>query len=110
LRRPQFDRHKADFLAKAASQAQTVTYAEFAARFGLANQGCGKVLTEMGERLRAEKLPLLPVLVVNKKTGLPSGDAEFYKRLGLDQDGVREEQQKCFAHDWTTASFWSAEE
>ncbi|WP_371054543.1 hypothetical protein [Rhodosalinus sp. K401] len=63
----------------------------------------------MGERLRHEKLPLLPVLVVNKETGVPSEDADFYRRLGLDRDGIELEQQNCFEHDWTNAPFWSDE-
>lgn len=48
----------------------------------------------------------MPVLVVNKETGLPSADAQFYRRLGMEEDALVAEQQKCFDHDWTTAPFW----
>lgn len=102
-----FDTDQAAFLARAAVQKHTVTYGEFVKGFGYANQGCGEVLTQMGERLRHRDLPLLPVLVVNQKTKLPSSDASFYDRLGIgDEDAMRKEQDACFDYDLTKAPFW----
>lgn len=108
---PRFNTQQANFLARAAREGRKVTYGEFAGRFGLANQGCGLVLTEMGERLKLFGLPLLPVIVVNKETGLPSKDATFYARLGLaNDDDIMTAQQDCFDYDWSKATFWREEQ
>jgi len=102
-----FDPAEAAYLSRKASEGELVTYGEFARRFGGIAQGQGSKLTQMGERLRAHNLPLLPVLVVNAESNLPSKDASFYKRLGFeDEDALQVEQQKCFDHDWTNAPFW----
>ena len=104
-----FNNAEAAFLARAAQVRETVTYGEFAERFGGIAQGQGGKLTEMGLRLKDVLLPLLPVLVVNKVTKLPSGDAKFYATLGMNEEDVKMEQERCFAHDWTRESFWEAE-
>lgn len=101
-----FNREEAAFLARAALRRETVSYGTFAAAFGYANQGCGPVLTQMGQRLKAGGLPLLPVLVVSKETGLPSADARFYRSLGLSDTDIANEQERCFSFDWTKAPFW----
>ena len=105
-----FNAEEAFFLASAARRGDLVTYGEFAGVFGGIPQGQGGKLTEMGERLRAHKLPLLPVLVVNANTRLPSSDAVFYARLRLEEADLRDEQQRCFDYDWTHAPFWKDNE
>tara|TARA_R100000322_G_scaffold75912_5_gene47549 strand:+ start:13642 stop:13974 length:333 start_codon:yes stop_codon:yes gene_type:complete len=109
LASPRFSPEQAAFLAIAATEQRLVTYGEFADRFGGIAQGWGAKLTEMGEWLKDQGLPLLPVLVVNKQTRLPSADANFYRRLGLDEEGLKREQQACFNFDWSTQPFWTEE-
>lgn len=108
MRGARFDTREAAYLSRAAARRQLVTYGEFAHEFGGIAHGQGPNLTAMGDRLKKEGLPLLPVLVVNKETKLPSPDASFYARLGLGGEAaLRKEQQRCFDFDWTTQPFWT---
>lgn len=101
-----FNTEEAAFLAEAASKGQLVSYGHFAKKFGGIPQGQGHKLTAMGVRLRQEGLPLLPVLVVNQDTGIPSADAKFYKVVGMEEEDLKAEQSRCFAYDWTKEPFW----
>lgn len=101
-----FKPDEANFLAHAAADRRLVTYGEMSKRFGRANQGWGGPLTQMGQRLKAHGLPLLPVLVVTQGTTEPSPDAAFYKALGLGPEEIAAEQRRCFDYDWSKAAFW----
>ena len=111
MKAPAFAPEQAYYLAMAATEGRLVTYGEMAKQFGGIAQGWGPKLTQMGRRLHAHDLPVLPVIVVSKGTDVPSPDADFYREIGLlTEDDMRAEQQRCFNHDWTTAPFWESSE
>ena len=96
----------ARMLMAAAGREQTLTYAEFARECGGIARGQGARLCALTEACNKMRVPLLPVLVVNKATRLPSVGAEIYQRVGLTTRGaILAEQRRCFAHDWTDVTF-----
>lgn len=89
------------FLKQAAAARQTVTYGELAKTFGGIPNGWGPKLTAIATSLYLRGLPLLPVLVVRKNTGLPSTGAEIYSLFGITTaEDVQREQERCFVYDW----------
>ena len=88
-------------LAKVASNRKLITYGDLAGIFGGTARGWGDVLSGIAIRCHEAKLPLLPVIVVNAESRLPSIDALIYRDFGLNNDdAVIAEQQRCFALDW----------
>lgn len=79
--------------------------------FGGIARGWGPRLTKLAKQLHERHLPLLPVIVVSKGKTVPSAGADYYASVGLISEGhLRDEQQRCFNHDWTTAPFWESSE
>ncbi|WP_428926874.1 hypothetical protein [Marinibacterium sp. SX1] len=104
--RSAFNAEMARFLAERALAGKTVTYGEFARQFGLANQGCGPVLTGIAQWLHAHGQPLLSIIVVNKSTGLPSIDARVYEQMGISSEAdAMAEIRRCHDYDWSAAAF-----
>lgn len=84
----------------------TVSYAKIAKECGGIARGQGQRLNALTQTCHDRALPLLPILVVNQSTRLPSVNAEIYQRLGLtSRAAILAEQQRCFAHDWTDVTF-----
>lgn len=101
-----YDPAMAAFLARVAAARETVSYSDFAAVFGLANQGCGPVLNDIARRLYRHRLPLLPVLVVRKGDKRPSPGAGLYAELGIRTDeDMDAEIKKCHDHNWSDELF-----
>jgi alkylated DNA nucleotide flippase Atl1 len=95
----------AKFISAAAREGKTVTYGQIAEKFGGTPRGWGDVLGGIAIRCHENSLPVLPVLVVNASTKMPSVDAVLYEDLGLaDADAIRSEQQRCIAFDWTRSA------
>jgi hypothetical protein len=95
------------YLASLAHDRGTITYGELADRFGGTARGWGDALGGIAIRCRDHNLPLLPVLVVTKDTGLPSTDAALYEDLGLHtQDDVKTEQARCHSFNWLATPLW----
>ena len=96
----------AAFIAKAAVSRKTLTYGELSEEFGVANQGCGKILSSIACRCRKHGLPILSVLVVSKDSGLPSMDAKIYPSMGFQSpQDLEEEQKRCFEFNWSDTPF-----
>lgn len=92
----------ARFIAGAASRGETVTYGEIAREFGGTARGWGDVLGGIAIRCYENKLPLLPVLVVNSSSLMPSVDAVLYTDLGLvGAEAIESEQERCKSFDWS---------
>ncbi len=96
-----FDPAVARFLAEVAASGNTVTYGQLSEKFGRSPRGWGNVLGGIAIRCHDAGLPLLPVIVVNAATRLPSVDAVLYADLGVSLDAMREEQSRCLAFDWS---------
>ncbi|MBD1549050.1 hypothetical protein [Roseibium aggregatum] len=95
-------------LAECARRQEVITYGELADRFGGIARAWGDALGGIAIRCHEKGWPLLPVVVVNKKTRMPSVAAVLYKDLGLQSESdIRAEQAKCFAKDWTSTSLLS---
>ncbi len=91
----------AQHLAGIASERRTVTYGDLQSRFGIIARAWGAILDEITKRCAASGVPLLPVLVVDKKTALPSAAARSYEQYGLrTPEDFLAEQQRCFDFNW----------
>lgn len=98
-----YHRDVALHLSQLASRRAVITYAELSELFGRGPRNWGQPLCGITIRCHDNGLPLLPVIVVNKSTGLPSRDAVLYEHLGLDTIDLQAEQIRCFDFDWVTA-------
>ena len=82
-----------EFLTRLAARGERVAYADFAFELGLGSpRNLGWLLTPLVEWCRECGLPLLPVIVVRRADGLPSG--------GYDPDLIGPETARVFGHDW----------
>lgn len=72
-------------LLRRAKAGQTISYGEAAKMVGLAAQGLGKILDEIGAEEASENRPDLACLVVNARTGFPGyiGAGEDERRNAL---------------------------
>lgn len=84
-------------LATLASRRERISYADFAFALGLGSpRNLGWLLTPLLDWCRAGCLPLLPIIVVRRADGLPSG--------GYEPDAVGPETARVFDHDWRRVS------
>jgi hypothetical protein len=73
---------------------QTITYADFAFTLGLGSpRRLGWLLTPLFEWCRENGHPPLPIIVVRRADGLPSG--------GYDSATVAAETERVFDHPWS---------
>lgn len=80
-------------LAGCAGRRERIAYADFAFELGLGSpRRLGWLLTPLLDWCRADGLPPLPIIVVRRADGLPSG--------GYDLDMVASETKSVFDHDW----------
>ena len=80
-------------LATCAGRRERIAYADFAFELGLGSpRGLGWLLTPLLDWCRATDLPPLPIIVVRRADGLPSG--------GYGPDTIAAETQRVFDHDW----------
>src|SRR5437879_5647872 len=92
-----YGRDVAEHLALLASGGTLITYGELAERFGGVARGWGSALGGIAIWCFEAKLPLLPVIVVNSGSGMPSLDAVLYENLGLkSEEDIRAEQKRVF--------------
>ncbi|MEO3389381.1 hypothetical protein [Mesorhizobium sp. CAU 1741] len=102
LMRNKYDHDVARYLAETATRKCLISYGELGDAFGRSARGWGDVLGGIALRCHEHGLPLLPVIVVEKKSRLPSTGALLYKDLGMiDDSAVATMQQRCFEHDWS---------
>ena len=88
-------------LVDAARERRLVTYGELAGKFGGSPLGWCGPLNRLAIRMRADGWPLLSVLVVPRGKDIPNAD--IYRVFGMtDAQSLRDEQQRCFDHDWST--------
>ena len=91
----------AKFIAQKALVKQLLTYSELSEVFGGTPRGYGDILGGIAIRCHENKFPILPVIVVNKITKLPSVDALLYDDLGIsDEKQLKLEQDRALAFDW----------
>lgn len=96
----------AAFIAQHAPKAGLLTYGDLAKRFGGIARSYGNRLGGITIFCKDHGLPLLPVVVVNKKTKRPSAGALLYRDLGIEDDAeIQNEQRKVRAYDWTDVAF-----
>ncbi len=96
----------AAFIAENARKTGLLTYGDLARRFGGIARGYGNRLGGITIFCRDHNLPLLPVVVVNKKTKRPSAGALLYRDFGLEDDAaIDNEQRKVKTFDWTRVAF-----
>lgn len=104
--RGRFDPKVARFIADEIGSKATVTYGDLQTRFGILARSWGDPLGGITYWCRDRGLPLLPVVVVLKKTGMPSKGAALYEDLGLkSEEQIIAEQQRCRAYDWSSVDF-----
>ena len=97
------------YLAGKALAKELVTYGELSKKFGGTARGYGDILGGIAIRCYENELPILPVIVVNAKTRLPSVDALLYEDLGIvGEKRVVDEQSRAFAFDWAQTPFGTA--
>ena len=98
--------YRAEIARFIAEKAGKLTYGDIAAEFGGIERGYGSVLGGITIFCRERGLPLLPVLVVSKRTGRPSEGAKLYLDFGLrEPEDFDEEQRRCLAQDWSKVEF-----
>ncbi|MEL6477085.1 MAG: hypothetical protein AAFR17_07135 [Pseudomonadota bacterium] len=89
------------FLVDIARSQRLITYADLARECGGAARRQTPRLRVLAERCHALGVPLLPVLVVNAMTRLPTLQAEIYRRRGLiSRTAILAEQERCFHEPW----------
>jgi hypothetical protein len=99
-------RYRSDVAQFIASKGATLTYSDIAGKFGGIARGYGDVLGGITIFCKENGYPLLPVLVVAKKTGRPSEGAALYRDFGLiTRTQMDEEQRKCIGWDWKKVEF-----
>lgn len=99
----------ARFLTSIAVEGRTATYGELSENFSVATRGWGNILGGIVIRCHEANLPLLPVIVVNAASKMPSEDALIYRRLGLTSpELIAEEQARCFQFDWSKTPLGTA--
>src|SRR3954451_11005152 len=92
-----------DFLTRLATRQQRVSYGDFAHHLGLGSpRGLGWLLTPLLRWCEARGLPPLPIIVVRRADGLPSGSYE--------PDTIKPETERVFTFEWTAVSPPSAAE
>jgi hypothetical protein len=76
-----------------------VTYGELAGYIGRAGEqgALDSDLRRWAKWLKSKNLPLLYVIVINKKTGAPGNNCD------VPRESVPEEQAKCYEYDWSNA-------
>lgn len=80
-------------LVGCAGRRERITYGDFAERLGLGSpRALGWLLTPLLDWCRARDLPWLPILVVRRSDGLPSG--------GYREDEIEPETRCVFDFDW----------
>lgn len=99
--RDSFRADVARYLARFATARKTITYGELSERFGGSPRGWGDRLGGIAIWCHEAGVPLLPVIVVNAKTRLPSPGAVLYEDLGMRTvEQLVAEQQRCFDFNW----------
>ena len=96
----------ARYLADRASKSLVTVYDDLVSEFGGVAQGYGDKLGGITLFCHERQLPMLPVCVVSKVSGLPSTDAVLYRDLGIQTaEGFAREQARCRAFDWSKVEF-----
>lgn len=89
--------HVFERLTDRASRRSLITYADFAFEAGLGSpRNLGWLLTPLWEWCRASGLPPLPIIVVRRSDGLPSG--------GYDRETIAAETARVFDHRWNAVA------
>jgi hypothetical protein len=96
-----YDPRLAEFLAATAKQGTALTYTDLGQAFGRPARGWGDELGGVAIECQKRGWPILSVIVVTKRTGLPSEGAALYRDMGLEtMEKLLAEQQRCFTFDW----------
>jgi hypothetical protein len=91
------------YLTRCAARGERVAYSNFAFDLGLGSpRGLGWLLTPLLRWCEVRGLPPLPIIVVRRADGLPSG--------GFDRNTIAAETARVFAFDWPTVTPPSAVE
>jgi hypothetical protein len=103
-----YDPRLAEFLAVTAKQGAVLTYTDLGQAFVRPARGWGDELGGVAIECQKRGWPILPVIVVTKRTGMPSDGAALYRDMGFETtEKLRAEQQRCFTFDWEGVS-WRA--
>ncbi|HVC96893.1 MAG TPA: hypothetical protein VND64_24655 [Pirellulales bacterium] len=85
-------------LVELASRKDSINYTALMEKVGVGGEPrefASQCLRRIANCCRASKLPMLNVLVVNKRTGKPGGGIPFVSDLGA-------ERERVFAFDWAS--------
>ena len=84
------------YLIEQADRKGTITYGDLAEKVygNRAAQSLSPSLNKLCAYCKSKDLPLLPVLAVSKRTGIPGGGPDLYP-------DPRNEKQRVFGHDWS---------
>lgn len=86
-----------EFLTALASRRERIAYSDFAFDLGLGSpRNLGWLLSPMLGWCRDRGLPWLPIIVVRRADGLPSG--------GYEPRLIEAETERVFDHDWSAVT------
>ena len=85
--------HCYDLLIRQAATGRTISYSSFAFPLGVAARGISSELMPVLNWCRCNSHPELPIIVVRKDTGRPSGPYEANK--------IESQTKLVFQYDWT---------